>query len=96
MYRSGGKESLSAVRQRLLQDRDSLAGSLSGQGEAFHKNIQRVTETVQTRSFARAESALELDGVLAARRQARVRVRQGLRALRDECLRDKKAGTGPS
>lgn len=96
MYRSGAKESLSVIRQRLLRDRDNLAVAFSSQGDVFHKKIKEVKETVKTRSVARAAPASDLDGVLAAHRQARGRVSQGLRALRDECLRDNKAVTGLS
>ncbi|PTB66830.1 hypothetical protein BBK36DRAFT_1198567 [Trichoderma citrinoviride] len=90
VYRSGGKESLSIVRQRLHQDRDGLAVAFSSQGDFFRKKVEEVKGAVKARSQARAVSAMELDDVLAARRQAHSRVRQGLRALRDECLRDNK------
>ncbi|KAL6886305.1 hypothetical protein HDV57DRAFT_383711 [Trichoderma longibrachiatum] len=94
VYRSGGKESLSAVRQRLAKDQDSLAATWSGRGDVFHRNVMGVKETVSKKSISHAEMALGLNEILAARRQARGRVRQGLRALRDECLRDNKAVAG--
>ncbi|KAL6872891.1 hypothetical protein J3F83DRAFT_759985 [Trichoderma novae-zelandiae] len=94
VYRGGGKESLSIVKQRLFKDRDSLAVAFSGQGVVFHTKVQEVKEIVKTRSQARTESASDLDEVLAARRQAHGRVRQGLRALRDELLRNDRAVVG--